>query len=262
MRATFSYSCSAVLHLIVLWLLARAHFWLPVRSGLPAGPASIALQSSALASPRAVADPVTEITPYDGRTRDSVHADDSARGQQSHRGEAQLNVVELAALPVLPDGEVIRPVEWVRDFRPGTAAAHGHAAAGQGAMPPRRRPTPAEYEVVVELYDHGSAASLTSREAAGPNLDQLPRPLAGNPTPPYPPDALAANQQGRVILSVFVGANGSVVRAKLVKSSGTQSLDEAAMATVQLWRFSPARRGGTQVAFEVLVPIRFEINEG
>lgn len=264
MREAFSYFTSAVVHVIVLLLLSRAAFWLPgYCSSLPAGPSSIELVSSAPASPRATADPITEITPYDGATFDSLKLDDTSQAKVNRvQRELQLNVLELAALPMTPDGEIVLPAELTREFRRESSASHGPTASAEGATPPRRRPTPAEHEVVVEMYHTGSVASLASRAAAGANVDELPRPLANNPTPPYPPDALAANQHGRVILSVFVGSNGAVVNAKLVKSSGTRSLDEAALTTVQLWRFTPARRGGHEVAFEVLVPIRFEIQSG
>jgi len=44
------------------------------------------------------------------------------------------------------------------------------------------------------------------------------------------------------------------------RSSGTPSLDEAALSTVRRqWRFQPATRGGVAVSYAAILPIRFTI---
>jgi len=90
-------------------------------------------------------------------------------------------------------------------------------------------------------------------------VDQLPRKLQTNPTPPYPPDAFARRQQGRVLLEVHIDQRGLVEHISLSKSSGVPSLDRAALETVRKWRFEPARRGGKPVSFVVIVPVRFVV---
>ena len=90
-------------------------------------------------------------------------------------------------------------------------------------------------------------------------VDSLPRKLPQNAAPPYPQDAWLARIQGRVVLRVLVQPDGLVRSAAVHLSSGSSSLDDSALTTVHGWRFEPARRRGTAVAHEVLVPVRFTI---
>lgn len=101
-----------------------------------------------------------------------------------------------------------------------------------------------------------ATASAASR---GAEENQLPQPAATNPDPPYPEDARAARQQGRVTLRLRIGADGRCESVKLLRSSGFSSLDESALTTVKQWRFEPARRLGRPIAMEVKHVITFEI---
>ena len=65
--------------------------------------------------------------------------------------------------------------------------------------------------------------------------------------PVYPEIARRRGQQGRVVLHVNVSAEGMPVAVTVAESSGYASLDTAALAAVQQWRFVPATRGGTPV---------------
>ena len=47
--------------------------------------------------------------------------------------------------------------------------------------------------------------------------------------------------------------------ASVYESSQVGSLDDSALATVRDWRFSPAKKYGVPIEYEVLVPIRFVI---
>jgi protein TonB len=85
---------------------------------------------------------------------------------------------------------------------------------------------------------------------------------AHSPLPRYPEYARRHEQQGTVTLRVLVGEDGAVLAAKVAESSGYDSLDEAALATIRdRWRFTPARRGGIAVQSWVLVPIRFALED-
>jgi periplasmic protein TonB len=60
------------------------------------------------------------------------------------------------------------------------------------------------------------------------------------PPPQYPASALRNRQQGSVTVDIVVDASGQVSVARLQKSSGTPSLDQAALDVVkQRWRFPP-----------------------
>ncbi|MBF0294717.1 MAG: energy transducer TonB [Magnetococcales bacterium] len=83
---------------------------------------------------------------------------------------------------------------------------------------------------------------------------------ANNPKPAYPPSARRMGQQGTVLLTVEVSASGEVARVEVKSGSGVDSLDRAALAAVEKWRFVPARRNGQPVAATVTVPIRFQLD--
>lgn len=81
-----------------------------------------------------------------------------------------------------------------------------------------------------------------------------------NPAPPYPIEARRAKWEGTVLISVEVSAIGRVITAAVANSSGHPILDKAALATVQRWRFSPARLAGQPATATVEVPITFSLN--
>jgi protein TonB len=80
-----------------------------------------------------------------------------------------------------------------------------------------------------------------------------------NPAPAYPAFARRTREQGKVMLRVRVDASGQVAGIEIHKSSGSQRLDDAALAAVRLWRFVPARSGDQAIAGIALVPIDFRL---
>ena len=58
---------------------------------------------------------------------------------------------------------------------------------------------------------------------------------------------------------VHVGPDGEPRDIDLVNSSGSRSLDRAAVDAVERWRFAPAMRGETPVEGSVQVPIEFSL---
>ena len=66
--------------------------------------------------------------------------------------------------------------------------------------------------------------------------------------PDYPKADREAGRQGDVWIRVLVDRCGSVREALLYKSSGTQSLDEAALATAPDFLFEPAIKDGRPVS--------------
>ncbi len=80
-----------------------------------------------------------------------------------------------------------------------------------------------------------------------------------NPAPAYPPMSRRMGEQGRVVLRVYVHADGSAGQVEIRESSGFERLDRAAREAVARWRFVPARQGERPVAAWVLVPISFSL---
>ena len=91
------------------------------------------------------------------------------------------------------------------------------------------------------------AFSLPSSEAHGLN----------NPKPAYPRVSRRLNEQGQVVIRVFVAADGSAQQGEVKTSSGYDRLDQEALRTVLRWRFVPGQRFGTPEAMWSNVPVNF-----
>lgn len=80
-----------------------------------------------------------------------------------------------------------------------------------------------------------------------------------NPAPAYPPLSKRLHETGRVMLSVYVEANGLPSRVELQTTSRYERLDQAAIEAVKRWKFVPAKRGESAVAAWVIVPVHFSL---
>ena len=156
---------------------------------------------------------------------------------------------------------VARP-ESGAQARPETGRApagndHQHRTrAGQrprwSPLPNRRRPRPAKT---------GDAGAPTGRGDSDGGVvgARFDADYLKNPAPPYPPQSRRLGEEGKVILRVFVSADGNAQQVELKTSSGSSRLDDSALRTVRHWKFIPARRGGAAVESWVLVPILFKL---
>ncbi|MEN6585883.1 MAG: energy transducer TonB [Sulfuricella sp.] len=80
-----------------------------------------------------------------------------------------------------------------------------------------------------------------------------------NPPPAYPMAARRRGIEGRVLVRAEVQTDGSCSRVELKTSSGSDSLDQAALEAVRKWRFIPARKGSQLLTAWVEVPITFKL---
>ncbi len=80
-----------------------------------------------------------------------------------------------------------------------------------------------------------------------------------NPAPDYPLAAKRRGESGTVLLRVLVTPEGNPLSVAVFKTSGSQSLDEAARKAVTGWKFVPGKEGDKAVQAEVHVPIVFNI---
>ena len=80
--------------------------------------------------------------------------------------------------------------------------------------------------------------------------------------PVYPANATRQGLEGKVVLKIEVQVDGRAGEIIVVDSSGSEALDEAAVAAVRQWRFIPAREEDTGIPVRrfTTVPIVFEIN--
>jgi protein TonB len=104
----------------------------------------------------------------------------------------------------------------------------------------------------VALGDHQPASTESP-------ADQPP--VAINPVTPmvYPPALLEQGIEGRVLLRLYVNAQGRLLpdSTRVAESSGYPALDSAALSGSRELRFSPALRNGRPVAAPFLQPVHF-----
>ena len=107
----------------------------------------------------------------------------------------------------------------------------------------------------------GLQASVAAQPTAA-GLAVTGEPEVRDWTPPvYPEAARRAKIEGRVLVEFVVGLDGRVTDAT-VKKSGDESLNEAALAAVRQWTFSPALNEGKPEPRAMLVPVDFTLKPG
>jgi protein TonB len=80
-----------------------------------------------------------------------------------------------------------------------------------------------------------------------------------NPPPDYPRMSKRLGEQGKVVLKVLIGTDGTPQKVELVTSSGFERLDKSAMDAAMRWRYVPGKRGGVPEAMWYQVPIQFTL---
>ncbi|HEY6126382.1 MAG TPA: energy transducer TonB [Steroidobacteraceae bacterium] len=111
-------------------------------------------------------------------------------------------------------------------------------------------------------------ADFTERPPTGDNTPQpviekaRPDPRYPLSRPQYSARMIREGNQGNIDLEVYVLPNGRVGDARVVKSTGFEELDLAALAEAKRnWRLLPATRDGVAVAQWHRLRVTFKLNE-
>lgn len=126
--------------------------------------------------------------------------------------------------------------------------------APEDALSPFEVAPPAPDFAPIELppIEPFAEAPLRARVEAPPRPEKTIQPV-------YPRRARRRGEEGDVVLSVAVAADGRVSHVSVVRSSGFNELDEAGMKAVKAARFAPARLDETPVASVVPLTISFRL---
>jgi protein TonB len=128
-----------------------------------------------------------------------------------------------------------QPTQPAKRPDPAPPRARSPQPAPQPAPPASPQP---KSELEVHLGD-GIGQSVLR------DLERPSEPERNNSNPPYPAHAQRRGMRGNVQLLLHIGANGSVVTAEIVESSGYPLLDATAQGwIVRNWRFAPAQHDG------------------
>lgn len=145
--------------------------------------------------------------------------------------------------PPIPSKTADTPPSSTNEASPSTTASASPAPAADHATPATSTP----------------AGPAASPPAIAPKIE-LPSSNADylhNPRPPYPALSKRLGEQGKVVLRVFIEANGSASQASVLTSSGYDRLDQTALQTVLRWRYVPGKRNGEPEAMWFNIPIQF-----
>jgi len=88
-----------------------------------------------------------------------------------------------------------------------------------------------------------------------PHVDQT-RP---HPDPAYPTQALAAGEEGTVVLRLHISPSGKIIRFKIKQSSGFDDIDSAAVLAALNWHYVPAIWDGSTRTDDMDLAIQFKL---
>ena len=78
-----------------------------------------------------------------------------------------------------------------------------------------------------------------------------------NPAPVYPPLSKRLGEQGKVLVRVLIGPDGTPQKAELKHSSGFERLDRSALEYVMKCRYVPGKVAGVPQAMWHEAPVNF-----
>lgn len=122
------------------------------------------------------------------------------------------------------------------------------------------------HRIAIALALAGAAATAQAGDTS--RLDtvsvqagfEAPRALANDERAfAYPEVALHARAEGSVELLASIGADGQVGEVQVVSSSGTTSLDRAAVSMVKAQRYAPAQLDAQPIAVHARIPVTFAL---
>ncbi len=151
-----------------------------------------------------------------------------------------------------------RPVRTTEKWSP----YHEHqvvpeGSASLGAAEPMAIPAS---ESMPDHREGTGDAIASSGEGTTPGPRFRPAQVLHRKLPPYPFNAFKNNQQGVVDVLVTIDASGKAIASQAYKSSGTPSLDQAAVEAVMHWKFRAAERAGRPITAQAIISLDWIIN--
>ncbi len=89
-------------------------------------------------------------------------------------------------------------------------------------------------------------------------VEKKPEPIY-IPQPKYPERARQAGIEGQVVVKALLNIDGTVMDVEVLKSSGNDALDEAAVSAARQARFTPAMQRENPVRVWVSIPFNFKL---
>ena len=182
--------------------------------------------------------------------------------------------IQLAdAVTDRPDGRNSPPYGKALSTGPQTAAAAYPAHAAPERLPPIAATPAGEGQGAVADYSGSGAVDAVFSPGNGPSgqvggpgparqRGQLDPPrILAQTEPVYPDSARQSGLEGRVLVRIEILTNGLPGEVSVQQSSGSETLDAAAISAVRRWKFMPAQEheSGRAVISHTTVPIVFKL---
>lgn len=165
-------------------------------------------------------------------------------------------VVALQPPPVAPPPPRIAPKTVPKPAKPKPAPVTPPAPPVAASIEQPVIPSP-------PIMASAAPAPASAAPVVAPPVEETftrARQAPGNAKPMYPLAARRMSWEGTVLLEVQVLPSGRCGTVKVLKSSGHESLDKAAIKAVEAWEFVPAHRGATTVASSLTLSIVFRLD--
>jgi len=120
--------------------------------------------------------------------------------------------------------------------------------------------TDMDSDSTADASSSSAAPAIASAEASSASEDSDAQVIERS-QPEYPSDALQAHEEGDVQLQVKLDATGAIEEIRVAHSSGSHSLDRAAIDAARSWRYRPARHNGEAVSGTAEVSVDFSLGE-
>lgn len=194
----------------------------------------------------------------------ALSAAQTREAPQVLRLEAVLQQAAPAKLPEQPQRQVVVPRKVIAP-KPVAQAAVVKPKPAEVAQPTQNQPVQAQ-----PTETTSQPAAVVAAAQAAPIKPVATQPVAevlsSKPSfrepprqPSYPSQARRRNQQGVVLVEVRLDERGQQRSLNVLRSSGVDSLDRAALEAVAKWRFHPETNGGQAVPSRVQIPIQFAL---
>lgn len=119
----------------------------------------------------------------------------------------------------------------------------------------------ASWNIRIAALVAASAFALATLPASAELSGTHPPRTNGPQVVKYPTDLQRAGEEGTVGIQVYVTEDGAIRRLRVVRSSGNERLDNAALESVLAWKFNPAEENGHTTAGYATVQVVYKVPE-
>ena len=146
----------------------------------------------------------------------------------------------------VPDQTKVEPVQVIK---PDLTEPVVEDQALEDSIPPIEVPT-----------DEPAPTAITAETAPPKATETANMKVNSRVDPVYPPASRRAGEEGTGMFRVLVNERGQPIEVSVLRSSGFPRLDEAAIAAIRRWVFSPALQNSQPVQSWTRVKVTFKLD--